>query len=541
MRVRQKTRYLSVHLISGTYVVLIGINVEEEILDGLLGFAIRRIDHTEQEEYWLNGFKTFENVEPKPKPGELVSLRKHPLQSFRWGDYTAKPDHQYSYKIVALYGTPQRLAEGYSIVGTTTTEPVDRGRHAVFFNRGTCSSQAYARRFGDQKPSNLPNKDEAYRWLSRGLEEGILNFIRQANEPKYALRAAVYEFTHLPVLEAFKKAKDDCSDVVIIFHAKEGKETTAKNLAAIKSVELDQNGIVKKRTANKSYHAHNKFIILLENGEPKQVFTGSTNFTESGIFGQSNVGHIVRDSELAKAYFEYWKILDRDEEARHIKDDVMTLSPVPESLPPNSITPIFSPRRKLKALEWYAELMDKANETVCLTLPFGVHRLFDKVFEKDKDYLRYILFESKRHMTMLKWDKEAIAIAGAQIETGELDRWLKEISLGTWVHYVHTKYMLIDPLGDDPIVITGSANFSESSTEDNDENMMVIRGDTALADIYLGEFMRLFSHYYFRDVVSRQREPEATTRSPYLVESDEWSDEYFKEDTIKFKQRILFS
>jgi hypothetical protein len=28
--------------------------------------------------------------------------------------------------------------------------------------------------------------------------------------------------------------------------------------------------------------------------------------------------------------------------------------------------------------------------------------------------------------------------------------------------------------------------------------MLVIQGDQRVADIYLGEFMRIFNHYYFR-------------------------------------------
>jgi phosphatidylserine/phosphatidylglycerophosphate/cardiolipin synthase-like enzyme len=36
--------------------------------------------------------------------------------------------------------------------------------------------------------------------------------------------------------------------------------------------------------------------------------------------------------------------------------------------------------------------------------------------------------------------------------------------------------MLVDSLGDDPIVATGSANFSGTSQHANDENMLVIRG-----------------------------------------------------------------
>ena len=67
------------------------------------------------------------------------------------------------------------------------------------------------------------------------------------------------------------------------------------------------------------------------------------------------------------------------------------------------------------------------------------------------------------------------------------------------MRYVHNKFMLVDPLGDDPIVVAGSANFSDASTRQNDENMVIVRGDTRVADIYLGEFMRLYSHHAFRE------------------------------------------
>jgi phosphatidylserine/phosphatidylglycerophosphate/cardiolipin synthase-like enzyme len=71
--------------------------------------------------------------------------------------------------------------------------------------------------------------------------------------------------------------------------------------------------------------------------------------------------------------------------------------------------------------------------------------------------------------------------------------------------------MLIDLLGDNPIVITDSANFSKASTIRNDESMIVIRGDQRVADIYLTEFMRLFTHFRFRGKV--QEHDEATEKS----------------------------
>src|SRR5262249_14134353 len=70
-----------------------------------------------------------------------------------------------------------------------------------------------------------------------------------------------------------------------------------------------------------------------------------------------------------------------------------------------------------------------------------------------------------------------------------LYQWVREtntrlLQFNNHVLYIHTKFLLHNPLGDDPIVVTGSANFSKPSTQDNDENMVVIRGSTRVADIY---------------------------------------------------------
>jgi phosphatidylserine/phosphatidylglycerophosphate/cardiolipin synthase-like enzyme len=97
----------------------------------------------------------------------------------------------------------------------------------------------------------------------------------------------------------------------------------------------------------------------------------------------------------------------------------------------------------------------------------------------------------------------------------------------------------MDPLSDDPIVVTGSANFSDASTNDNDENMLIIRGDRRVADIYFTEFNRLFNHYYFRSVTEATRrrlaaaaaggapaaDPNAEANL-FLAEDDTWLQKY---------------
>ena len=94
--------------------------------------------------------------------------------------------------------------------------------------------------------------------------------------------------------------------------------------------------------------------------------------------------------------------------------------------------------------------------------------------------------------------------------------------------FIHTKFILVDPLSSNPVVISGSANFSDNSSRKNDENQLYIAGETEVADVYLGEFMRMFDHYYFRDymkIVAKQKRQ--NPKAGFLEETDKWTDRFF--------------
>jgi phosphatidylserine/phosphatidylglycerophosphate/cardiolipin synthase-like enzyme len=108
--------------------------------------------------------------------------------------------------------------------------------------------------------------------------------------------------------------------------------------------------------------------------------------------------------------------------------------------------------------------------------------------------------------------------------------------------------MLVDPLSDHPIVVTGSANFSDASTRTNDENMLVIKDNTRAADIYLGEYMRLYSHYAFREAVRifLDRNPNATAddmKQGFLIENGDWTTPYFDptDRSARMARRLYFA
>jgi phosphatidylserine/phosphatidylglycerophosphate/cardiolipin synthase-like enzyme len=100
---------------------------------------------------------------------------------------------------------------------------------------------------------------------------------------------------------------------------------------------------------------------------------------------------------------------------------------------------------------------------------------------------------------------------------------------------------LVDPLSADPVVVTGSANFSEASTNDNDENMMIIRGNQRVADIYFTEFNRLFNHYYFRSVYNNAAENNKTDEASLILQpNDSWLKKYEK-GKFRYKRVEMFT
>ena len=133
------------------------------------------------------------------------------------------------------------------------------------------------------------------------------------------------------------------------------------------------------------------------------------------------------------------------------------------------------------------------------------------------------------------------------IKEFELDKWFfKEEHFRPkndgFVFFVHTKFLLIDPLSDDPLVCSGSANFSSGSLLQNDENMLLIRGNTRVADIYMTEFDRIFRHFYFRDIANELAAAKTSddAKAIFLDETDGWTNSYFKAGTLKSNRRLMF-
>jgi phosphatidylserine/phosphatidylglycerophosphate/cardiolipin synthase-like enzyme len=594
MQVRKKEGPLTVKAVAGTYDVLLAFDLEESVHEGCLGFSIERTDLDDQNaRRWLPNMVRF----PDDQSDGGTNTARAPLQAFRWGDYTVKPGKNYRYRVVPRYGTAAEIiaaAEAGSVDGGVTidvrTEDTKDAQTAVFFNRGAAASKAYIDKFGDKDPDDAPG---AYEWLSRGLEESIVGFIASATGPEYALHACIYEFQKHELLEKLAEAATKRKvDVHVVYHARckdaaqhdadqaerdaapakalfaaakggggdeDGSEkaskdhTRAENEKAIRDTGLDKAlgpGKLTPRDANpQGAIMHDKYVVRLKNGVPEAVLTGSTNWTDGGLYGQLNVAHIVTDAKVAATYEQGFQLLSGNPSAEKTKARNAVLTPVPKNVDdiPQGVTPVFSPQSDLAMIELYAAICKRA-KLLFISAPFLLHKdIVDVLMSPSNGALRYVMgdkegsFGKKGAIAVMNGDPGRVGIAATTLKDKLHDFQGKLLEGNESFHHagvhIHSKIILADPFGDDPILVGGSANFSNGSTRINDSNSLIVRGLPRVTDIYATEFMRMFQQYWFRYRQSQQPDD-----SPLgLKTTDEWLGRYFAAGTTDSRDRQMFS
>ena len=568
MRAKASKEGLTLRAIAGTSNVLLAMDLTGAKRAGCLGFSIERTEVETGDRRWLPNMLQFKS---DTHDRTLLTTARAPLQKFRWGDYTLEPGKRYRYRAVARYGSAADVIDegldaekrwvfdtipgGVSVEVRTENNrlPADT---AVIFNRGAAASEAYVRRFGDNNPSKIP---EALVWLSRGLEEALISFIGAAQDKNFALHAAVYEFQKPELLNALKTAVSRDVDVDVVYHAREKgtKDHTAqKNRAAIEAADIS---FAKPRKADpQDAIMHNKFVVLLRKSKPFAVWTGSTNWTEGAIYGQLNLGHAIYDEKVATAYERYFQLLVADKKADDMKRETEALTPVPSDPKsiPHGITPIFSPQSSLKMIELYAAICAEA-KVLLVSAPFALHeKIRDVLRVAPKDALRFMMadkqgsFGKKGEMEIMQRDAGNRATVATILDSPLNDFQGRLLEHTESFHHagvhVHSKIIAADPFSSDPILVTGSANFSDNSTRTNDSNSLIIRGDTATMDIYATDFMRMFEHYWFRahmkgETKGGAKKKTEKERQHGLHEDASWSDPYYVEGSSEMRDRLAFA
>ncbi|SNY18143.1 Phosphatidylserine/phosphatidylglycerophosphate/cardiolipin synthase [Pseudomonas sp. LAMO17WK12:I6] len=529
---------------AGTNGVLLAMDLAEPRRKGLLGFAIEKQQGGKPWLFLFNSL-TFPGKAHTFPQYHATPSDKAPLQKFRWADYAVNPGTTMHYRVHLAYGTADAPLLGESLELSITSDDGHPANQSVIFNRAVAASQAFQRKFPDLDAQISANKnfpieawpDAARLWLENGLLERLLGFIERAVDAQWALDIAIYEYQLQAIVDAVNAAFARGVQVRVLYHAQPDDPDTT----------LNEKNLAKLPMANKRGRVthnifHDKFIVLSSvdgagQRQPQAVLCGSTNFTANGVYRQANVVHTLDDVTIATRYLQVF-----EEVWANPADVAATRSWITEHNPMNPTQPLFagfSPRSGGGDLREFVEIIEAAKKDVLFVTAFSLpDAILNALLGKPHDdILRYGLQNTASSITGFHADRTAEFAATALLNTG-LEGWLKENMKGQKGNLlVHTKAVITDFTTDAPTIISGSHNLSTSASNGNDENFLIIRGDTDLADRYGLELLRFYEHYRFRYFAKKL---ELKQVSPLAVD-DSWTHDYYVEGDLRQLSRLRFA
>ncbi|MEK1841551.1 MAG: phospholipase D-like domain-containing protein, partial [Pseudomonas sp.] len=285
---------------AGTNGVLLAIDLAEPRRKGLLGFAIEKQQGSKPWLFLFNSL-TFPGKAHTFPQFHATPSDTAPLQKFRWADYAVNPGVTIHYRVHLAYGTADAPQLGEFLEVTLTTDNGLPAGQSVIFNRAVAASQAFQRKFADLDAQLSANKklpieewpDAPRQWLENGLLARLLGFIERAEDGRWALDIAIYEYQLKVIVDAVNAAFERGVKVRVLYHAQPDEDTTAMNEASLEKIPA-----ANKRGRVTHNIFHNKFMVLSRldaagQHQPEAVLCGSTNFTPNGVYRQANVVHVL--------------------------------------------------------------------------------------------------------------------------------------------------------------------------------------------------------------------------------------------------------
>jgi hypothetical protein len=254
--------------------------------------------------------------EDKPKAGDHRPSDFWPFQRFNWTDHAVDVGAVVRYRVTALIGSVATRPFSKDVVSAWTpwaTLSADAGSgFSCYFNRGLAISQFVARYLQIHKLTPAKFKaqlkksgDPAFRKFLQGdLGSQILSILDGARKNHTPLRAALYELDD-QVLEAELDKLAAGLNIVLSNGSDKSGDGNAHSRAGLKAA----GAMVVDRLLGSKGLGHNKFVVLGPDTVPTHVWTGSTNWSTTGLCTQINNGLLVKHGALARHYLNQWNNL----------------------------------------------------------------------------------------------------------------------------------------------------------------------------------------------------------------------------------------
>ncbi len=258
---------------------------------------------------------------------------------------------------------------------------------------------------------------------------------------------------------------------------------SATNSTNIALIGLNSNIPVLKRTASLTVDVmHNKFVIA----DNQVLLTGSMNFGNGSMFDDYNNIVIISDNNIAQAYTtefnEMWGTTGAQPNTSNSK-----FGPDKTDNTTHNFTIGSSP------VQLYFSPTDNTTNQIINAINSADYTLDIAMFTFINDDLGNAVIAAKNRGVNVRAIIENVSYFGSEYNN-LLSNGISALSHAAIANDFHHKYCIVDAMqsSSDPIVVTGSHNWTNSAEQDNDENTLIIH-DIVIAQQYTEEFSKRFS------------------------------------------------
>lgn len=567
---------------NGDHTCLVWLPDDGQPVPNCRGFAIRRLLNGQQD--YLHGTVGFSDAD-RFDPDHPW---RFPLQRYLWWDYLVKPGDTVQYSVVPVVGpNKDNLTLAEDKASPLTPEMKVSGQRTphltALFNKGIIAAQWVSRALAalphESKIKDLVTQpgNPLREALSGLLRPEILSLMAETKKNNGKIFAALYELNDSELIDALKAFGRDCNLILANGAFKDNTPSGNDENRAVRA-DLKSKVTLFDRIVKKGHFAHNKFVVFCDsNGTPQRVLTGSTNWTSSGLCTQANNGLIIDDPDVAADFLAAWRRIQAagdDYPPTLVQGNSAARTHAVDGC---RVTPWFVRTSAAQDLEYARKLINSATD--------GILFLFFNPGTFQADPMRWTLLQNilERHNetnTNFKSELYFCGVVNQQIaeltEVGgsskgpthrdealdptkpdpvvlykngveppqrlghdvmvphnlkdQFHNWKKEL-LGAGMVNIHSKVIVLDPFGPNPVVMTGSHNLGFKASSENDDNLVIIEGNAPLAVAYAINIIAIFQAYRWNSYVEAHRKDPKVWHG--LVDNDNWQAGYLTGEPLK--------
>jgi phosphatidylserine/phosphatidylglycerophosphate/cardiolipin synthase-like enzyme len=577
---------------------LLAFNLDKQSTKNLAGFTIQ-CQPKGQAAYYIHNELQFE------KPGDHAQDAREPANSsinapihkFRWVHVPGSV-HQGTKPFLGKYkytATPRYFNDKQSL------EPLDKSLSAsvqidvkrfetrglaLGFTRGFTQSQAFVHHFGRKAPIRPKVKEllfktsqqsgvnaqgqkytfeQEYEWLGFTAREQIFEILNEVlGNKSLHLDMFAYDLNEPDVMTILLKlAREGRIRIILdnaaLHHAKKPPKPEDQFEAQFTKAKKGKAAILRGKFGR---YSHDKVFIVSNARGPVKVLTGSTNFSVTGLYVNSNHVLVFDDAQVAAAYDGVFQESWNDSVSKKkFQESAWASKPYSfgsKATPKTEIT--FSPHDKAgvaKVLKAVAARIAQEGKKKTGNVLFAVMEIDNgtspvytalKTLHSKQSIFSYGISDSTKGISLYKPGKKTgVLVTGKPASTVLPPPFDQVPGIGAG-HQVHHKFVVCGFNTPDAMVYCGSSNLANGGEENNGDNLLAIY-DGDVATVFAIEALGLVDHFDFLDNYARKGSKKKPAASPrhaavaagwFLSTADNWVKPYYDLKDLHCVDRELF-